>query len=270
MWTVSTYQCVIMKNQRKNRRKRSRQSNRKNFGRARRNNMNQNMSLAIERRIQADTTLVHMRFSFTDGVQFTGAGEYAFSGNSIYDPGVAVSANLNPSGWTQWSNFYFKYRVLASRIKITFLALNASVPMELSLFPTNFISGVANLRDAQNQPYAKWTGLGVSTGMGKATLTSFMSTAKIYGQNIMTDDRFAAVFTAPPANEWFWVINSYDDIATANLQYKYDVCIDYKVLLFDRIPLNQSEPNPISVRQHIPIGQKFRAVVSDDEKGELI
>lgn len=206
-----------------------------------RNRFNQGASTAIERCLMADTTLVRMTWSFIDGAPYTGAGELFFSGNSIFDPGIGISAGQNPVGYAQWENFYSKYRVLASSISMRNMAADSSdTAAYVTVFPSNNNTGVANAIDAQGQPYVKKSFFNIQSGNSKASMVNFMKTSKIFGQkSIMNDDAYAANFGAVPDNEWFWIFNIYDPSGSASNGYLYDVRITYQVLLFDRRPLVQ-------------------------------
>lgn len=56
----------------------------------------------------------------------------------------------------------------------------------------------------------------------------------------MQDPNFAATFGSQPANEWVWAMNIYDPSGTSSNTYEYEVQITYKVLLFERLPLVQT------------------------------
>jgi hypothetical protein len=206
-----------------------------------RNRFNQGASTAIERSLMADTTLVNMTWSFIDGAPYTGAGELFFSGNSIFDPGIGISAGQNPVGYVQWENFYSKYRVLSSSVSMRNMAADSSdTAAYVTIFPSNNNVGVANSIDAQGQPYVKKSFFNIQSGNSKASMVNFMKTSKIFGQkSIMNDDAYAANFGAVPTNEWFWIFNIYDPSGSASNGYLYDVRITYQVLLFDRRPLVQ-------------------------------
>jgi len=234
---------VMPRKPNKNRGKPRRNKNNKRGRRNRRggNRFEQGANTAIEKSLMADTTLVKLRWSFIDGAPYTGAGELFFSGNSIFDPGIGISAGQNPVGYVQWENFYSKYRVLSSSVSMRVMAADASdTAAYVTIFPCNNNTGVANAIDAQGQPYVKKGYYNIQSGMSKANLGNHMKTSKIFGQkSILNDDDYAAPFGSVPANEWYWIFNVFDPSGAGSNGYLYDICVTYHVLLFDRRPLVQ-------------------------------
>lgn len=265
-----------MKNQKQNRRRGNRHLNGKSKKISSMSNYEQGLSIRKMGTLMPDAIRTKLKCTLVDGVQFTGAGEFAVSLNSIYDPFAAVGGAVQPVGWLQWQDFYSRYRVLGSTISIKFLALNATVPLYFSVFPTNFIAGTANMLDAIGQPYCRYNSLGTSTGSGKANLIAHMNVAKIWGQETIEEDDFAALFTSPPVNEAFWVINTYDVIGTTNLMYTYVITVTFDVILFNRKTMVQDSVPAISkptvskmfkkvvaARKYEPINKRKIITISD-------
>lgn len=110
----------------------------------------------------------------------------------------------------------------------------------VTIFPTNIAAGVDNTISALDQPYVRKAYFNSSSGNSKARIRNHISTAKVFGQSIMQDPTFAAAFGSQPTNEWVWAMNIYDPSGTASNTYEYEVQITYKVLLFERLPLVQT------------------------------
>lgn len=266
-----------------NRRRRNRNSNRRggNFRTNRGNRFEQGAAVGVERSLMSDITLVKLTWSFIDGAPYTGAGELFFSGNSIYDPGIGISAGQNPVGYAQWETFYRKYRVIASSISMRNMAADSSdTAAYITIFPSNVSTGVANAIDAQGQPYVRRSFMNIQSGNSKASIMNYMKTSKIFGQkSILNDDAYAANFGVVPANEWFWIFNIFDPSGAANNGYLYDVRITYHVLLFDRRPLVQAETvlvddskldEPVSENNWRKLKHEEQAGLSSKWKAQLV
>ena len=244
----------LNKNRRNRRRGNRNNQNRKNRSSRGNGRFEQNLALSFQRTLMADTTLIFLRWSFIDGAPYTGAGELIFSGNSIVDPGIGVSAGMNPAGYDVWSQLYGKFRVLASTISMSFMAANTetvSTNAYVTIFPTNIATGVDNTISALDQPYVRKAFFNSSSGNSKARIRNHVSTAKVFGQKILEDPTFAASFGSQPTNEWVWAMNIYDPSGTASNTYEYEVQIVYKVLLFDRLPLVQTSTSLVPVSANI-------------------
>jgi hypothetical protein len=210
--------------------------------------LEQQLFISNERTVVADSTLVNFTWSFADGWAYQGYSEMIISGNSIFDPGVGISSGLNPVGYVFWNNAYYKYRVLSSTIVGQFsAAVSDDTGAYVVIFPSNVVTGVASLWDAEGQPYSRKGFFNPLSGNSKAIVRNHMSTAKLYGQRILEDDRFAALFSTVPANEWFWSINFFDPSATASNGVSYNIKMVYKTLLFDRKPQIQEAVPSIKV-----------------------
>jgi len=234
------------KNKRRNGKRRPRKNNKRKGV-----NFEQRLTLSRESKIMKDTTLVMMTFDFADAFPYTGAGELPWSGNSIFDPGTAVSANYNALGWLQWGSLYGSYRVLSSTITMRLMATGGvavSTNAYCTIFPSNRSAGTDNVLSAMGQPYVKSSYFNQAGGMSRCRIRNHISTAKVFGQPIMQDPKFASLFTAHPDNEWVWMFNIYDPSGTMSNSVEYQVNIVYKVLLFDRLP--QAQTNVMTPLNH--------------------
>jgi hypothetical protein len=222
----------------------------------------------------ADSTRVRMKWTYIGSISATGTYEIYFSGNSINDPGAGLSTTY-PVGWTQWNAFYYKYHTLGSHCKLQIMVGAGTMGTGgffFSLYPANINTGVANEIDAAGQPYARTTWAGTVNGNNKGFLNNRISTAKVYGQKTIQDDNFAALFSANPTNEWFWMFNAYDILGTSTgLQFQYQVTITYDVLLFERKSIVQTDSmiNDVPLRQII-LGKQKHKVVDEEKSLELL
>lgn len=198
-----------------------------------------------------DKMMVKMKYSSKITLAQSAAGVSVFqffSGNSLYDPDV-TGVGGQPEGYDQWSSFYNRYRVYGSKCRVQFTTVGNTNPLqnyEVVLAPVTINTGYTTPSDARSGPYNKWSLLGL--GANLPTLTSYMSTAKIFGQNkvtIKSDAQYTGTTGnigtgSNPLTQWFWevLINSVDPLAQGTV-YCY-VTLTYYAELFDRTDLPQS------------------------------
>lgn len=174
-----------------------------------------------------DRTVVTLRY--TEKVQFNPAAtsyEYIYRGNSINDPNFTGTGG-RPVGYTEWSSFYNRYRVVGSSISLHILGSTAT---SISVFPSLSNTGVSGYADAVSQPYAKCVQVAGSGGLNVKRLSNKMGSAKISGQRIMQDDLYAASFGSDPSAAWYWCINM--DAGASNVDITVTVTIYYRVILY--------------------------------------
>jgi len=259
---ITQFQCDAM-NRSQNRKKYSK-------GRRRKRNNRRNKSfkfskIQIRQAEQPDSVRVVLKYSeLLQRAPGTTFDEYIFAGNSCYDPNVTGTGS-QPVGFDQWSALYGKYRVVGSKIKASFINNVSSNNIYFSVIPVTASSGVTGFNDAVGQPYSRWCACTPPTGMSRARIVNRMTTSKIYGQNISTDDVFAATTGANPSSPWYWVINAVTAHAV-NLGYDMEIEIFYDVIFFKRIP-NDLSLNGDVWKQHLQaIIDKQKKVTYIDEK----
>jgi hypothetical protein len=159
------------------------------------------------------------------------AGQYNFSGNSVFDPNYTGTGG-QPANYDDWTAHYNRYRAFASTMTIVFTPASATQAntMEMILYPTNSIDSL-NSNGALAQPYALYA---FTSPYAPVTLVSKMTTQKMVGNTTMAD-RLQAAYNADPSEEWVWnmTYQTADASTTASLYVK--VIIDYDVEFFDRI-----------------------------------
>lgn len=163
-------------------------------------------------------------------------GSYMFSGNSIFDPNV-TAVGTQPTGYDQWSGFYSKYRVRASKIKIR-SSSGSSVPVTFSLVPTNSSVAITGYNESIRLPRAKSCMLGVS-GNTVSYCKNYAKSKVIMGENLM-DDNSAASFGSNPVNRWYWIVwaQSIDNLSHIVVYFEFEVT--YYVELYNRVDLDLS------------------------------
>ncbi len=174
-----------------------------------------------------DRTVVTLKY--TEKIQFNPAAtsyEYIYRGNSINDPNFTGTGG-RPVGYTEWSSFYNRYRVVGSIINLEILG---SIATSICVFPSLSSTGVSGYADAVSQPYAKWIQVAGSGGLNVKRLSNKMGSAKISGQRIMQDDLYAASFGSDPNASWYWCLNM--DAGASNVDITVTVTVFYRVVLY--------------------------------------
>lgn len=163
--------------------------------------------------------------------------------NGLYDVNNNL-ANTAVVGFTEWSQFYARYRVNMCAIKVTFVnPTNNPVYVGLTARPHNQ-STMANWTQAREQEGNKWSKtafLGIA-GSGKDTKTlslvvplgSFMGNKLGY----KADDAYSALTTANPSRllECVPWVGSYDGASNHGV-IPFKATLTFYVTLWDRINL---------------------------------
>lgn len=150
-------------------------------------------------------------FSISSGV----GSQLSVIANSINDPGGSGAAT-QPYGYDVLATMYGRYRVLAAAIEVSALtnsgdsslttpAAMTNVTLWPSMTATSFVSDEAG---AAQHPYGKRFNLSTQIGVNNI-IRSYMSTAKMYGDNILApqiDDAYAALINANPTKIWYFNI----------------------------------------------------------------
>jgi hypothetical protein len=138
-------------------------------------------------------------------------GSVRFSPSAAFDMDPTVGS-ATAAGFNELAAIYSSYRVTESSALAEIVNTGDS-PCVGTLLPTNLDPGaspVANwVISSREQPYAV-SKTGSLAGGPVCRLTQSMTTQKLFG-NPMTkyDDNFAALVTAIPVNNWYWVVTLY-------------------------------------------------------------
>lgn len=188
--------------------------------------------------------------------------------NDAWDPAL-TGGTQEAASLKQWSAFYDKYRVNASKISVTCVPkyayavsptgfISATGPSGTAQFDasarTHFISlkpffdgtgtvgGNSNNFSITNElvdPYTRYGYLGLAQGKGKLFLKNYMTVKKISGyKSLAMDDGLTSTTVASPTSKATWYINvtEIDDSVTSTLECPviYLVKATYYIELFNR------------------------------------
>jgi len=144
-----------------------------------------------------------------------------------------------PPYFAELAAIYASYRVTQSTCKVVASAGAAGVfPVTITVVPLNADPGatpIAQAALARELPYARFKTLG-SYGSRSVTVSNTMTTAKLYGSNmVLSDDAFASLTSSDPTNLWYWAIIFYQNItATATTPFYYSIQLWFDIEFYDR------------------------------------
>lgn len=174
----------------------------------------------------------------------TGTVQYITSLNNPKLPNNVFNVQ-GCTGFFELSQFYNQCIVYGSKIRVECVNTDTP-PIRMVLFPFNqgSTSNWNTVEEALAQPYARDRIISATTGMDRATLTHYISTAKINGttrQKIKDDDGFSMLTgnTSPPAEESKWALLMYSTVSNA-ISFTVTVKVTYYVEFFDRTILPQT------------------------------
>jgi len=161
-----------------------------------------------------------------------------FRPSSAYDIDPILGSTSIP-GFNEFANFYGRYRVLMSKIKVHFSNLE-KVPVNVYIWPTNYDLG-ANyvfLAASISSPFAKHGIVSSRTGNDYKVLSNRMRTDEIFGTDeVLTDDNFGAVINNSPANNWYWNVGIWSPVAALEAGVMTSIEIDIQVQFTERFSL---------------------------------
>lgn len=135
----------------------------------------------------------------------TGATHLAFSGNSLFIPSLDLATH-QPLYFDQYAALYDRYMVYGSSIQATVCNTSAGA-QGAAVWPSVTGTGTAaNVGEMAEQPYVVLKTVAPAPGSRPVTLFKSMSTSKMRGGTVFSDD-WGALVTADPERTWFWNFN---------------------------------------------------------------
>lgn len=196
----------------------------------------------------ADTAIVKLRyvdnFTFSSGIGI--ATHYTFRANGIYDPNYTGTGH-QPMGFDQWNNFYSKWVVIGSRIKVTVWSNGTSASADAGMVGVvlqNEVSSVTDITTLRERNFGRFKALTNASGSAASrTVSCNYSPRKHFGipKNEVEDDQYTGTASADPSRQgyyscyWLPVASSVTDNAIYGTAE-----IEYIVKYFDRHDLSGS------------------------------
>ncbi len=177
--------------------------------------------------IVPDKMIVPLKFCESRTLTSSGNGAYTYSQNSAYDPNV-TGTGQQPMGFNSLMALYWRYRVIASKIKFTAAALGAVDGIMLCVAPTSVDPGTgAQAVDVARFKFAKPHCLKMlpSSGGPPLILEDAINTSDIAGTPLYDDTEFFGDVGADPVNQYYWVL-AYNQ-SNPSGQFTWTVEIEY-------------------------------------------
>ena len=183
-----------------------------------------------------------IKFKYADGQVITALGplmQIDYTGNGMVDPNELRVGSVNPLGFIEWMAFYARYRVFGSKATYRIYNRLPTVGVFFTLFPSFLSTTIVDFDNASVQPFAITGVMGTETGGSNiANLNAYMSTKKLFGDNIFSGS-FQGTVSSNPSALWHWTLFLISQDDATNPEFDYTLEILYYAKLFDRIALNQ-------------------------------
>lgn len=193
----------------------------------------------------ADRTLVKLKYN--EIVNFTNAGNfgaYTFTGNGMYDCNI-TSTGTQPTGYDQYSGYYFSYRVMGSRITVKACSAVAH-PCVIGVLPCiDYLTiSAAGINTVVREPRSKNMYL-ASNATTVGVINHYQSTKSAYGERDINETDYEGNtgnigVGSNPQNIWYWLILAANVDGAAGVGAPIHVEIEYYVEFFHRVDLATS------------------------------
>lgn len=190
--------------------------------------------------------IMRVQLAYQENRSLSGGGlaivqDYVYRGNSAFDPNF-TGVGAQPLGFDQWSAFYKRYRVIASRIDVHFGA-DAAVNFVSGVVPLTSSAGLTIAEQLTEAAFAKTKALGNDTGLNANTISSYMPTATIRGMpvdGVRYAQDLSSLTSTNPVQEWFWHVFVYAQDGSLTWKSDISVKITYYIEFYDRTTLSRS------------------------------
>lgn len=162
----------------------------------------------------------------------------ATAGGTVYPAAHALNA-LNPVGFSQLAVLYSSYRVLASKIIITYTPDTADMMLVVGPDTNNSATIGADTQRALAQPYHKAIQCTQTNNVKQNTISLYMdcpTTAGLTKQQYYDSDRVSALVNATPANLLNWNIYYASYAAATASAGSWQIRVIYWVDFFEPLP----------------------------------
>jgi len=130
-----------------------------------------------------------------------------FRPSSAFDVDPALGGAI-AYGFTEYAQFYSKYRVFSSRISLNMTNTDLE-GITVGITPSTLNPGnnPADLSPYISNPLTKFRTIGGFQGNSAGFLSHAMSTQKMSGVTTTAEDGYSSLTTTNPVENWFWVIS---------------------------------------------------------------
>lgn len=206
----------------------------KKFHKKKRNTRNSASISRLPPTIVSDRAITRLKYNKSHLMVSAGGGPVflVYRGNSIFDPEFATGG-LQPPGFDQWMDFYQRFIVHASKIKVGFTTAGTDAQSQVArccIIPTPNVSNpFTTYESAAANPYSKVTQFTIGD---ITSLKSYMSTAKIMGlpgAAVEIREEFEGSSSGNPSNEWLWIVCIQPQVPSQGMTVLVNLTIDYYV-----------------------------------------
>lgn len=188
--------------------------------------------------------MVFAKLSYAEAIGMnpgTTVFQYAFKGNSIYDPNQTGGGH-QPLYHDQYIQVYSKYRVLASSIRVDVINSSGTSALFMVVNPNTTTSGFSTFTELYEQMRSGAPTIVPIAQRISKVIKKYASTRQVCGlaKSQVYDDTFAAASGADPNNVWYWNIFAESTDGTSDVVGTLVVKISYYVQFFDRLLTAQS------------------------------
>lgn len=164
---------------------------------------------------------------------------HIFRGNSLYDPDQ-TGVGVQPYGYDEYcALFNGRYKVYASKIKVSFYLSEASYGCLVGVYPARSEYSYHDSSDLRVTRGSRYRMLSSGTGItGRNTVYAYSTTRQ--NLPIIGDDSTYASVGANPTNTWVWVVYANSESLAEELSIYFDVQITYYARLSKLENLNES------------------------------
>lgn len=141
--------------------------------------------------------VVKFSFAIVAGV----ASSLAVYGNSLYDP-LYSSGNSQPVMFKELMNFYTRYNVIGTKLKLVVTNMSTTDPIEFYVIPTTDNSSTYTFETASVMPGAQSCQLGIDSSNNIKTLEFYRRSSTVWGLSTY-DNAMTAQYNANPSALWY-------------------------------------------------------------------
>ncbi len=151
--------------------------------------------------------------------------------NSVYQPQVGTSGSV--SGFTYWSNFYARYRVIEFGYRVT-LVNNMNEGTSVGIYVGSADPGVSAGMTPTRQPLGKSYLLSATGGQDRHTFRGKFVLTELYGEANITSDYQSTISTNPADLLYFAICTQSSSGVTLTAGISYEIELTYWTEFFAR------------------------------------
>lgn len=191
-----------------------------------------------------DVMATKLTFNENRTVNEAGINVRVYRGNSVFDPDF-TGVGGQPLGRDQWTQFYRRYRVTASKFTVKFSCLtDSTVGVQVILVPLTTSTALSDPEQYLEAHNAKVSKVTFDTGSSSDEISCYMTVAEMRGSPadiVQYDSNLSSIAAAVPAHQFFWHVVTFDSSGGLNtVNAHINEKIEYWTEFYDRTTLPRS------------------------------